>query len=71
MKGSGNILRIELSDISRNMIEAIMFNDAALKFDKIIEEGKVYVIKYGKVGIANKRFSSVPNDYSLTFDVNS
>ena len=64
-------MRIELSDIHRNMIEAIMFNDAALKFDKIIDEGKVYVIKYGKVGIANKKFTSIPNDYSLTFDINS
>jgi len=31
-----------------------MFNDAALKFDKIIEEGQVYVIKNGKVRISKK-----------------
>jgi hypothetical protein len=48
-----------------------MFNDAALKFDNIIEEGKVYVIKYGKVRIANKLYTSVPNEYNLTFDINS
>jgi ssDNA-binding replication factor A large subunit len=53
------------------MIEAIMFNEAAIKFDKVIQEGNVYVIKYGKVGIANKKFTSIQNDYSLTFDVNS
>ena len=52
-------MKIELSDIFRNMIEATMFNDAALKFDKVIQEGKVYVIKYGKVGIANKKFTSI------------
>ena len=48
-----------------------MFNDAALKFENIIEEGLVYVIKYGKVRIANKLFTSVPNEYNLTFDVDS
>jgi hypothetical protein len=31
-----------------------MFKNAALKFDNIIEEGQVYVIKNGKVRISKK-----------------
>ena len=37
--GSGNILKIELCDIFQHLIEGVMFNDAALKFENIIEEG--------------------------------
>jgi replication factor A1 len=32
-----------------------------------IEENKVYIFANGKVGLSNKRFTSIKNDYSLTF----
>lgn len=49
------------------MIQATMFNDIAEKWNSKLEENKVYVFANGKVGLANKRFTSIKNDYSLTF----
>ena len=48
-----------------------MFNEMAQKYYDILTEGRTYIFKGGKVGIANKRFTTIPNDYSLTFDTYS
>ena len=49
------------------MIQATMFNETAEKWNSKLEENKVYVFANGKVGLDNKRFTSIKNDYSLTF----
>jgi replication factor A1 len=50
------------------MIQATMFNETAERWDSKLEENKVYIFANGKVNLANKRFTSIKNDYSLTFD---
>ena len=34
----------------------------------MIEENRVYVVKTGSIKMANKKFSSIPNDYCITFN---
>jgi replication factor A1 len=49
------------------MIQATMFNETAERWNSKLEENKVYIFANGKVNLANKRFTSIKNDYSLTF----
>ncbi len=58
-------------DVSNCQIEATMFNDSADKFIDVFQTGKTYIIKGGRVGISNKKFSTIQNDYNLTLDVYS
>ena len=58
-------------DVSNCQIEATMFNDSADKFIDVFQTGTTYIIKGGRVGISNKKFSTIHNDYNLTLDVYS
>lgn len=60
-------MSIDLIDREDTMIQATMFNETANKWYPKVEENKVYIFANGKVGLANKKFSSIKNDYSLTF----
>jgi len=44
-----------------------MFNDTAEKWNPKLEENKVYIFANGRVNLANKRYTSIKNDYSITF----
>lgn len=59
---------MDLVDQNHTQIQATFFNEAATKFDTVVEEGKVYAMSGGQVKIANKRFTTIPNDHCITFD---
>ena len=44
-----------------------MFNEIAEKWCEKIEENKVYTFANGQVKIANKRFTSIKNDFTIIF----
>ena len=44
-----------------------MFNETAEKWFNKISENKVYVFVNGQVQLANKRYTSIKNDYCLKF----
>ena len=46
-------------DESNCQIEATMFNDAANKWNDIFQTGKTYIIRGGRVGISNKKFTTI------------
>lgn len=69
--GSGQILNIDIMDRDDTLIQATFFNEAATKYADILAENKVFLFSGGQVKIANKKFTSIKNDYSLTFDQNS
>jgi replication factor A1 len=52
-------------------IEGTFFDEAADHFDSLICEGKVYLFSNGTVKMANKKFSSIKNDFCLVFEKNS
>jgi len=64
-RGEGKLFNFELADSYGGQIQVTCFNRAAERFEPMIEKGKVYKISKGEVKMANKRFSSIPNDYCL------
>lgn len=70
-KGEGVLLNIEMIDKEGTQIQATFFGDAVYKFSPILKENKIYLFANGFVKLANKKFTSIKNDYCLTFDQNA
>lgn len=49
-------------------IEGTFFNDAAELFDPQLQENKVYLFSNGCVKMANKKFTSIKNDFCIVFE---
>lgn len=67
----GSLLKIGLVDMYGTQIEGTFFNDAAEHFDRKIQENKVYLFSNGCVKMANKRFTSIKNDFCIVFEKNA
>uniref|UniRef100_A0A803TQ21 Replication protein A subunit n=1 Tax=Anolis carolinensis TaxID=28377 RepID=A0A803TQ21_ANOCA len=65
-RGEGKLFSIELVDESGE-IRATAFNDQVDKFYPLIEMNKVYYFSKGQLKVANKQYTSVKNDYEITF----
>ena len=70
-RNGGALLKIELVDMYGTSIEGTFFKKSAEKFGQIIEEGKIYLFSDGNIKLANKKYTSVPNDFSITFEEHS
>ena len=68
LKNDGHIISIDLIDHEGTLIQAKMFNEEALKWTKVVEENKVYVFSGCIVKMANKKFTSIKNNFCITFD---
>lgn len=66
-KSSGVLLNFDLVDREGTQIQATAFQDAARTLNDLIEQDIVYTFSGGLVKLANKRFTSIKNDYCLTF----
>ena len=44
-----------------------MFNEIADKWFDKIKENKIYIFANGQIKIANKKFTSIKNDFNITF----
>lgn len=64
-KGEGKLFSFDLAD-DTGEIRVTAFRDQCDKFYDMIEIGKVYILSKGQVKAANKKFSSLNNDYELT-----
>jgi len=67
-KSEGYVFNIELMDSDGTQIVGTFFNDGAEKYDRELVEGKVYLFSGGQVKIANAKYTSVKNDYTIIFD---
>lgn len=67
-RGTGKYFTLNLIDMHKDEITATFFNEGCDKYYGIIEEGRVYTFANGTVKMANRKFQSVGQDYSLTFD---
>eukprot|EP00914_Ancora_sagittata_P017553 GHVO01034557.1.p1 GENE.GHVO01034557.1~~GHVO01034557.1.p1 ORF type:complete len:490 (-),score=79.35 GHVO01034557.1:147-1616(-) len=65
------IFTIDLMDSQGDMIRAKFWDEAANKWDKILQKGKVYKFGKGRVNVANKKYNNLQHYYELTFDSNS
>ncbi|GMF16928.1 unnamed protein product [Phytophthora fragariaefolia] len=70
-RGSGKLFSVDLLDAKGGEIRATFFNDGVDKFFETLRPGGVFFFAGGKVKMANRRFSSVDNDYEVTFDQHS
>jgi replication factor A1 len=67
-KGEGSLFSCDLLDEHGTEIRATFFKDAVDKFFDVIHEGKVYFMGGGRLKAANRRFTSIKNEYEITFD---
>ncbi|KAK8811359.1 hypothetical protein WA158_003093 [Blastocystis sp. Blastoise] len=67
-KGEGSLFSVNLLDDSGAEIRATFFKEGVDKYFSVLTEGKVYTFSLGSVRMANKRFSTLNNEYDLTFD---
>ena len=67
-RGTGKLLNVDLVDRYGTQIQATFFNQAVDKFEGILVENKIYLLSGGTVKMANKRFTSIKNDFCITFD---
>ena len=65
------MLKIELVDSHGTSIEGTFFNDAAKKFDQVLIKNKVFLFSNGQIKMANKKFTSVRNDFCIVFEKHS
>ena len=65
-------MNVEMIDKDGTQIQATFFGEeAARKYAHMIKENKVFLFANGQVKLANKKFTSIKNDYCLTFDQNA
>ena len=67
-RGKGYLMNLDLIDAFGSQIQATFFKDAVDKFEPKLKQNTVYTFSGGQVKLANQRFSSIKNDFSLTFD---
>ena len=65
-RGEGHLFSMDLVDESGE-IRATAFKDQCDKYYNMIEIGKVYYITQGTLKAANKQYSTLNNDYEMTF----
>lgn len=70
-RGQGKLFSVDLLDSKGGEIRATMFNDAVDKFYDLLRPGGVFYFAGGKIKMANRKFSSVNNDYEVSFDQHS
>lgn len=70
-RGEGKLFSFELLDRAGGEIRATMFNDAVDKYYDQMCPSATFYFSGGKVKIANRKFSSLNNEYELSFDANA
>lgn len=64
--GRGQVFDVTLKD-SSGEIKATGFNDEAVHFHTLFEEGKVYMVSTATIKPANKNFNATDHNYELSF----
>ncbi|PRP80659.1 replication protein A 70 kDa DNA-binding subunit [Planoprotostelium fungivorum] len=68
---TGQLFSVDLIDADGGEIRASCFNETALKLEPILQEGQTYYISKGTLKAANKRFSTLNNEYEITLSQQS
>ncbi|KAL5017372.1 hypothetical protein ScPMuIL_006961 [Solemya velum] len=66
-RGEGKLFSVNLLDESGE-IRATGFNDAVDKYYEMMEINKIYYISRGSLKTANKQYTSIQNDYEMSFN---
>lgn len=65
-KGEGKLFSMDLMDESGE-IRATAFREMVDKYYDMIQVDKIYYISRGQLKVANKQYSTLKNDYEMTF----
>ena len=65
------MLKMEIVDELGTSIECTFWEEAAKNWDQKIQKDKVYLFRNGRVSMANKKFTTVRNDFCITFYQNA
>jgi len=66
--GTGKLFSVDLIDQAGDEIRATAFNEVAEKLFNILEVGNVYIISKGDIKVANKKFTTIPHSFEITFN---
>nr|XP_049598711.1 replication protein A 70 kDa DNA-binding subunit isoform X2 [Syngnathus scovelli] len=66
----GKVFNFEVVDETEE-IKIVAFNEEVDQFFSLVEQDKVYLISKGTVKLANKKFTSLKNDYEITLSASS
>jgi len=66
--GESYLIPLEFVDEEGTQISATLFSSGVDKYQSILKPLKCYLISNGNVRIANKRFTSIKNDYCVNLD---
>jgi len=66
--GTGKLFSVDLIDQAGDEIRATAFNDVAEKLFDVLEVGHVFLISKGDIKVANKKFTTIPHEYEITFN---
>ncbi|KAJ9445693.1 Replication protein A 70 kDa DNA-binding subunit C [Diplonema papillatum] len=69
--GEGILASVTLVDESGGAIRATFFKQAVEKFYNLMQVNQVFLFGHGRIKPAQKRFSTLPHDYELSFDEHS
>ena len=69
-KGDGRLFSVDFIDESGEM-RGTAFGEQCDRLFPLLEKGRIYHIRNGRIKPANKKFSSVNNDHEITFDDNT
>jgi len=69
-RGSGSLFSVSLLDEQGTEIRATFFKEAAEKYFDAIVQDKVYMFTGGVIKVANRAYSSVNNQYEISFSGN-
>ena len=61
-------MNVDLQDGSGDLIQATFFKDAVERFVEIIKENRIYLLSNGQIKPANRKFTNIDHDYSISFD---
>jgi len=65
--GVGKLFSVDLIDAAGDEIRATAFTEVAEKLYGLLEVGHVYLISKGEVKVANKKFTTIPHSFEITF----
>ena len=66
--GEGVLFSVDLLDANGDEIRGVFFNEEADHFYPQLQKGKVYRISGGKLKESNRKYTSIPHRFSITFD---
>lgn len=67
----GKLFSVDLLDEWDGEIRAVLFNEMVDRYFHILQTGNVFMISKGRLKHANRRFSTVNNDFEITVDENT